>query len=104
MDFERLFTTVLSEHHDYFMRTRRFEEGGYEIVSFSHFSEFVVIVKYADNLDQHFDFMRRKLSEIIVKPVRCEVHFQKPRKVVSDGLRLHRWGDYATILREDRIV
>lgn len=100
MDFETLFLSVLAEHHDYLMRVRRYEEGGYEIVSFCHCSEFVVVIKKADNLDKHFDFIRARLSELklhLTKPVRCEVHFNKRRKSVPEGLNLHRWGDYATI-------
>jgi hypothetical protein len=96
MDFENLFITVLSHTQDYLMRMRRYEEGGYEIVSFCDYSQFTVVIKYADNLVKHFEFMKRKLDEVKAKPVRCEVHFQKRRKSVPKELILHRWGDYAT--------
>jgi hypothetical protein len=98
MDFLTLFEKVISQHHDHNMRVRRYENDGYEIVSFSHYSEFVVVIKNVDDdLEKHFNDMLEMLQTLKPPiPIRCEVHFKKRRKSVPEELLLHRWGDYAT--------
>jgi hypothetical protein len=101
-DFESLFVKVLSKSEDKLMRMRRYEEGGYEIVTFCDWSQFTVVIKNVCEKDEaHWPSMAKSLEKLqadLSKPVRCEVHFKKPRKQVPQELKLHRWGDYATFV------
>lgn len=98
MDFLTLFEKVISQHRDHNMRVRRYEKDGYEVVSFCHYSEFVVVIRNVDDgLGKHFNTMLEMLQGLkTLKPIRCEVHFKKRQKNVPEELILHRWGDYAT--------